>query len=161
MNGLVPWRYGWEFLIELHAADNIDGDQKDQIALILRHFPSLVEIKTRALDGVTQNGFGGPKLLPENEPASQELASTLDYSGNSSCTSPSQRAGALRMAGQFFAALERSDNLYEEQLRRIPFILRHFPSKHEIKQWAQMEAWEAKRNTSFKAWLGPEGGLEI
>jgi hypothetical protein len=155
-------RYGWEYLSELRDADNMTKEQRRQIELILRHYPSPAEIKRWALmDSMRvteQHTWSVCQLAPEKESAlsrSPVSAEPLDRGP----TAPSERARALRLAERFITDLESETNLTESQKLQIPYVLRHFPRQHEIAVWARTEA-DLQRNAApdsgFVAWLAPQ-----
>jgi hypothetical protein len=148
-------RYGWEYLIELQESNNISEEQRHQVALIVRHYPSAGEIKLWTLDCVDKEGLCGPKTSPENEPIISRLPLTPEFTERGT-TTPSERARALRLADQLFKELLSAPNLTPDQKRQIPYVLQHFPDHHEIKHWAQMDAWMKTQNPNLKPWLAPE-----
>ncbi|MBT9508194.1 BPSL0761 family protein [Rhodoferax sp.] len=148
-------RYGWEYLIELQESGNITEDQRHQIESILRHYPSGGEIKFSALDCVDTEGPCGPKMSPEHAPISSRSPLTPEFVERGT-TTPSERTRALLLADQLFKELLSAPNLTPDQKRQIPYVLRHFPDRHEIKHWAQMDAWMKSQNPNFKPWLAPE-----
>src|SRR5665811_542187 len=53
-------RFGWEFLMELQASDNLTVDQRSTIEKILLHYPTGGEIKKLAKD------CAGAMIAPED-----------------------------------------------------------------------------------------------
>lgn len=150
-------RFGWEFLMELQASDNLTVDQRSTIEKILLHYPTGGEIKQWAKDCVGTKERFGSKMAPENPNVYSSRNPAIPDSIQRGQTTPKERTTSLRSAYEFFRfCLMGADNLVEQQKRQIPFVLRHFPESHEINLWAKMDAWEATKNPAFKQWLAPE-----
>jgi hypothetical protein len=149
-------RFGWEFLLELQASDNLTQEQRSTIEQILRHYPSGSEIKRWAKDCAKGSGILGPKMLPEGPVAIRSQDATIPQTIRRGSTTPVERTLALLAAYSFFRIeLLRADNLTVLQKRQIPFVLRHFPESYEIHHWANMDAWQASQSPAFKPWLLP------
>lgn len=148
-------RYGGEYLIGLQESTNISEEQRHQVGLIVRHYPSGGEIKLWALDCVDKDELCGPKMSPEHVPINSRLSLTREFLERGS-TTPSERTRALRLAVQLFKELQSAPNLTPDQKSQIPYVLRHFPDRNEIEHWAQMDAWLKTKNPNFKPWLAPE-----
>lgn len=143
-------RFGWEFLVELQAADNLSNAQKLQLENIVRHYPTNAEIEEWAMVDATSH------LGPEKKPIQSRLPSTVQGMKRGP-TTPSERMYALRLAEKFFRNLQSAPNISKEQIQEIPYVLRHFPNAIEIAFWARMDAECAAQNPpSSIQWLAPE-----
>ncbi len=150
-------RFGWEFLQELQAADNLTEQQQLAVKRILRHFPSAAEIKTWAASfQATPHDFPVPWLLPEDV----ETASSGSNSGPETVergdASPGERMQSLLAAFEFFKFELQGNgaNLNVEQRRQLQFVLRHFPRPSQIEAWANVEARLQKTTSGRRVWLG-------
>jgi hypothetical protein len=160
-------RFGWEYLTELRDSDNMTQDQRRQIELILRHYPTHEEIKTWAEMASTRAKEEGLWTSFELEPEKESVLSRSPVRPEPlerGPTTPSERTRALRLAERFFCGIEFAPNLTEVQKQQIPYVLRHFPRGYEIANWAAHEA-ELQRNAGqdsrFKAWLAPENPSQV
>lgn len=145
-------RFGWEFLVELQEADNLNNDQKRQLENIVRHYPTNAEIEKWAEVDATAH------LGPEKKPIQSRLPLTAQGMKRGP-TTPSERTCALRLAEQFFRDLQSAPNTTANQIQEIPYVLRHFPNATEIAFWARMDANSAAQNPSSIPWLAPEQKL--
>ena len=135
-------RFGWEFLIELQAADNLSPNQRTTIDAILRHYPSPPEIAAWAASDSLISHALGPSLEPETSAGAVPAAILLEHGKVSERgpTSLSERTKALRDARQFFKSLQSAaTNLTPEQRRQIPYVLRHYPDAFELPSWTEAE----------------------
>lgn len=99
-------RFGWEFLTELQASNNLTEEQRSTIADILRYYPTGGDI---------------------SQWAQVRTRETMD-SIRRDPTTHSLRTKALQSAYEFFRfGLMVADNLTAAQKRQIPYVLRHFP----------------------------------
>lgn len=76
-------------------------------------------------------------------------------------TMPSERARALRWAGEFLEKLNRIDGVDrpDEIKREISTILRHYPSASSIANEAKFQSFAAAhpdKGSRHQPWLGPE-----
>ena len=156
-------RFGWEFLLELQAADNLLPDQRIAIDLILRHYPSSLEIAAwAAADSLGPHNFG-PRLEPETIYGGAPPAMTIEHqrAGKRGITSPSQRTNALMDAFKLFRALQtNATNLAPEQRRQIPYVLRHFPDTFELLSWTSAERRRKTKDPGYRVWLWPPESRE-
>lgn len=132
-------RFGWEFLIELRDCDSLTDDQRKTVETILLHYPSAAEIRQLAKDcelGTSETATLGLFLAPELprryvDPEAPVFPDDIVRGP----TTPQERAQALKDAYAFFRlglAGSKADNLPERLRRQIPYVLRHFPTGHEI-----------------------------
>jgi len=150
-------RFGWEFLLELQASDNLTVEQRSTVEKILRHYPTGGEIQQWVKDRVGAKQMFSPKLAPEDPNVFSSRNPAIPASIPRGPTTPKERTSALRYAYEFFRFdLMGADNLLEPQKRQSPFILRHYPEGHEVNSWAKMDAWEAAKTPALKQWLAPE-----
>ncbi len=161
-------RFGWEFLIELRDCDSLTDDQRKTVEEILLDYPSTAEIRQWAKDcelETPEKAITGPFLAPE-EPRpyvdSGEPAFPDDLERGP--TTPQERAQALKDAQALFRqglAGSKKDNLPERLRAQIPYVLRHFPTHHEINGWAAIEAREKRLNPRYKQWSAPTSAKKM
>jgi len=129
-------RWGGEFLNELLVVDNIGADLKAEVAAILVHYPSEGQIRDWAASW-PEDSYR-PWLAPEDEPIDERANPTISSADqvpdplNTPITTPTDRARALRLAGELFVRIRTGHNLNAEQKRSIQFILRHYPGEADI-----------------------------
>lgn len=155
-------RFGWEFLIELRDCDSLTDDQRKTIEEILLNYPSVAEIKQWAIDREDETpeaAIFGPVLAPEDprscvDPQEPVIPDDIERGP----TTPQERAQALKDAYEFFRlglAGSGKDNLPERLRRQIPYVLRHFPTGHDIDGWALADAREKAMDPKYIQWLAP------
>lgn len=133
-------RWGGEFLNELLAADNIGSDLKVEVASILMHYPSEGQIRDWAASW-PEHPFG-PWLAPEEvtiKDKADPMNPAVDQASNSLKAfpaTPSDRARALRLAGELFTRIRSGPSLNVEQKRSVLYVLRHYPGASDIEFYA-------------------------
>lgn len=72
-------------------------------------------------------------------------------------TMPSERARALRWAGEFLRELRTRSDVPEDLKHQALVILRHYPENHDIQRVAKYGlATLSASDTPAYAWLAPE-----
>lgn len=122
-------RFGWEYLNELLAANNITTEQRSRVERILRHYPSPIEIEAWASECTKSTTWFGPQLMPEGSRPMDPKASCVAVRSEHAPASPIERNQAVLDAYLFFRIelQMRAKNLTNEQRRQLPYVLRHFP----------------------------------
>lgn len=161
-------RFGWEFLIELRDCDSLTDDQRKTVEAILLHYPSAAEIRQLAKDcelGMPETAMLGLFLAPELprpyvDPGEPVFPDDIERGP----TTPQERVQALKDAYTFFRhglAGSKKDNLPERLRRQIPYVLRHFPTGHEVNDWAMIEAREKRLAPRYKQWFAPTSAKQM
>jgi hypothetical protein len=156
-------RWGWEFMLELQNAPELDETLRGRVEAILQHYPTPRDITRWA---VMEDGWASVlaerdirrlyfKELSPEEGSLDSQKSGEDVVPGRPEVSPAERARALQLAWRLFRGLKAVDEIPEHLNRQIPYLLRHFPDEHEITVWANRDAREAAGDAEFTAWLAP------
>ncbi|MEO5658572.1 MAG: BPSL0761 family protein [Polaromonas sp.] len=156
-------RWGWEFMLELQNAPELDETFRGRVVAILQHYPSPMEIRRWAvMEDMWESVLAEKDIhrwyFKELEPEKNSIGvqkSAEDDEFVRRAVSPAKRARALQLAWRLFVNLKSMTDLPEHLNRQIPYVLRHFPDEHEITGWAHRDAREAAGDAEFTAWLAP------
>lgn len=151
-------RYGWEFLLELQAADCLTLEQRETVTAILRHYPDAAEIRQWAIEcGQDRAGrVRGIELEPEEVKPQWAAGPVYPDAIERGPVSPRDRALAISAAWEFFFFKLRGGEevgLTPELRRQLPYVLRHMPEAHQVETWARVDDWLKSKDTGRKQWL--------
>ncbi len=150
--------FGFEFLAELHMADNLTPAQRRTLDDILSAYPNLDEIKAWAADCMAETdplGCCQPDLALDGENLRVRLPEGFQMWVRPTIE-PWQRARALRMMVEFLRQLWWAPNVTAEQKRSIPYVQRHYFERWRLKDLAQHCELKLRLDPTLKVWVLPE-----